>query len=101
MLLLILLILQKIHVRDDRRQRSLKIMRDIRDKLRLHTLTLHFLVHSLLKPGLDLLDLLLERAEYSQILCDPGIKITLGDLSGGLKKHPIFPLQIVKILSKQ
>ena len=93
----ILFNLQKIHIGDDRRQRRLKVMRDIRYQFSLHTLAFYFLIYRLLESALDLLDFFFKWLEYTQILIDFYIQIAICNLICRFQKSVIIPFHLIKI----
>lgn len=93
----ILFNLQKIHIGDDRRQRRLKVMRDIRYQFSLHTLAFYFLIYRLLESALDLLDFFFKWLEYTQILIDFYIQIAICNLICRFQKSVVIPFYLIKI----
>lgn len=81
----------------DRRQRRLKVMRDIRYQFGLHTLAFYFLIYRLLESALDLLDFFFKWLEYTQILIDFYIQIAICNLICRFQKSVIIPFHLIKI----
>src|SRR5699024_1747088 len=92
---------QQIHISDDRRKGGLQVVRHIGDQIGFHFGTFDLFVHRFSKPGLDLVDLLPEGLEDTQIFRDGAVQISLGKLIGSFQQQLVLILDLPEILPQE